>query len=171
MENTPKLRLIDLFSGAGGMTQGFVQSSPGSYQCVWANDNNEFAAETYCANFGDHLAPGGLAELLADKALQIPPADVVIGGPPCQGFSLLNKQRAGDDRRQLWRPFLEADRQSPEHDRTIPDSVRRGVLRREDYKRTSCRWRYEEWNPSDPRHLELHHVKPHVNRHSRYRGF
>ncbi len=112
MENTPKLRLIDLFCGAGGMTQGFVQSSPGSYQCVWANDNNEFAAETYCANFGDHLVPGGLAELLADKALQIPPADVVIGGPPCQGFSLLNKQRAGDDRRQLWRPFLEVVRRS-----------------------------------------------------------
>ncbi len=58
--------------------------------------------------------------------------------------------------------ILEADRQSPEHDRTVPDSVRREVLRRDNYTCTSCGWRHEEWNPSDPRHLELHHVEPHV---------
>ena len=37
---------------------------------------------------------------------RVPSADIVIGGPPCQGFSLLNKNRDGDERRQLWRPFL-----------------------------------------------------------------
>ncbi len=46
-------------------------------------------------------------DLLANKNIQIPQADVVIGGPPCQGFSLLNKQRSGDRRKQLWRPFLD----------------------------------------------------------------
>ena len=59
---------------------------------------------------------------------------------------------------------LQADRQSPEHDRKIPDDVRREVLRRDSYRCKNCGWSHEEWNPSDPRHLELHHIKPHVQK-------
>jgi hypothetical protein len=57
---------------------------------------------------------------------------------------------------------LQADRQSPEHDRTIPDDVRRAVMRRDNYKCTKCGWSHAEWNPSDPRHLEIHHVRHHA---------
>ena len=57
---------------------------------------------------------------------------------------------------------LQADRQSPEHDRHTPDDVRREVLRRDGYRCSDCHWSHDEWNPSDPRHLELHHVKHHV---------
>lgn len=58
--------------------------------------------------------------------------------------------------------LLEADRQSPEHDRHILDPVKREVLRRDNYKCTICEWSHEEWHRSDPRHLELHHKKHHA---------
>lgn len=57
---------------------------------------------------------------------------------------------------------LEEDRQSPEHDRKIPDAVRSAVLRRDDYHCRRCDWHHGLWNPSDPRHLELHHIQAHV---------
>ena len=57
---------------------------------------------------------------------------------------------------------LASDRQAPEHDRTIPDSVRSEVLLRDEYKCQSCGWHHEKWNPSDPRHLEAHHIEHHA---------
>ncbi len=57
---------------------------------------------------------------------------------------------------------LVSDRQSPEHERVIKDHVRREVLQRDDYKCRKCGWRHENWNPSDPRHLEAHHIKLHA---------
>jgi len=55
---------------------------------------------------------------------------------------------------------LEADRQTPEHDRHISNVIARSVLRRDGYACQNCGWSHEEWNRSDPRHLELHHIKP-----------
>jgi 5-methylcytosine-specific restriction endonuclease McrA len=57
--------------------------------------------------------------------------------------------------------LLESLRQSPEHDRQIPDPVRGAVLRRDKYKCIQCDWTHDNWNRSDPRHLELHHKKEH----------
>lgn len=104
---SPRYRLIDLFAGAGGMTLGFTESFGHHFNPVWANDFNEQAADTYNRNFGRHCTHGDIVGLLESSTTSIPQADVVIGGPPCQGFSLLNKERDGDPRRQLWRPFLE----------------------------------------------------------------
>ena len=100
-------RLIDLFSGAGGLTLGFSRQFGRGFVPVWANDADPDAAASYNLNFGDHCVVGGIDELLQDSGIQIPKADIVIGGPPCQGFSLLNKKRRNDPRKQLWRPFLD----------------------------------------------------------------
>ena len=96
-------RVIDLFCGAGGMTLGFTRSG---FQIVWAIDNDRAAIQTYKANFGDHADCADIERWLAEKR-PIPQADVVIGGPPCQGFSLLNKRREGDARRTLWQPYMD----------------------------------------------------------------
>jgi DNA (cytosine-5)-methyltransferase 1 len=100
-------KLIDLFSGAGGLTLGFTQAFGHNFVPVWANDNNKDAVATYNTNFGNHCICDDIAILLNDEQIEIPQADVVIGGPPCQGFSLLNKNKQNDPRKQLWRPFLD----------------------------------------------------------------
>jgi DNA (cytosine-5)-methyltransferase 1 len=107
-----RFRLIDLFAGAGGMTLGFTKAFGHAFQPVWANDFSRDACRTYAANFGGHCHEGNIVDLLEDPEVTIPRADVVIGGPPCQGFSLLNKNREGDSRKELWRPYLEVVRRS-----------------------------------------------------------
>ncbi len=57
---------------------------------------------------------------------------------------------------------LEMDRQSPLADRRIPDPIRRQVLMRDKYTCQKCGWNHDLWNPSDPRFLEIHHIKPHA---------
>lgn len=57
--------------------------------------------------------------------------------------------------------LLESNRQSPAHDRVIPDAVRSEVLRRDRYTCRRCGWNHDEANRSDPRHLELHHIVAH----------
>ncbi|MBO9695908.1 MAG: DNA cytosine methyltransferase [Sphingopyxis sp.] len=99
-------KLIDLFCGAGGMSLGFADPRfCGGFETVLAVDNDAAALKTHKANFGGEAVCGNIETWLADA--QVPAADVVIGGPPCQGFSLLNKKRDGDARRALWEPFLD----------------------------------------------------------------
>lgn len=89
------------------MTLGFSKMLGHAFDSVWANDFNADCVRTYRENFGAHCIAGDIIDILNDPATEIPPADVVIGGPPCQSFSLLNKNREGDPRKQLWRPYLE----------------------------------------------------------------
>lgn len=99
-------RLIDLFCGAGGMSLGFADPRfCGGFRNVLAVDNDAAAIATHEHNFGGTSVCGNI-ETWLEKA-EVPHADVVIGGPPCQGFSLLNKKRDGDARRALWEPYLD----------------------------------------------------------------
>ena len=111
-----KYKLIDLFCGCGGMTRGFMDT--GRFQIVYANDNNKLALESYRANFdknGLHSDSRSIIDLVENAPMDIPRADIVIGGPPCQGFSLLNKNRAGDARREMWQYYMEVVRLSHAH--------------------------------------------------------
>lgn len=93
--------VIDLFAGCGGMTQGFVQEG---FRPIRAVEHDLHAAATYAANFGeDHMYWGDIADF-GDE--DIPTADVVIGGPPCQGFSNLGTKDVNDPRNQLWKQYL-----------------------------------------------------------------
>jgi DNA (cytosine-5)-methyltransferase 1 len=107
-----KYKIIDLFCGAGGMTLGFVDPRfCGGFESVLAVDNEPSAIATHGANFGGGQVYGNIEDWL-DQSPRIPQADAVIGGPPCQGFSLLNKKRQGDYRRALWEPYLEVVKRS-----------------------------------------------------------
>ncbi len=93
--------LIDLFSGCGGMTVGFADQG---FQPVLAVEWERAAAATYAANFGEHHTIAGDIALVKRNA--IPRADVIIGGPPCQGFSNLGLKSLNDPRNQLWREYM-----------------------------------------------------------------
>ena len=100
-------KIIDLFCGAGGMTLGFVEPRfCGGFRCVLAVDSDRSSIATHHSNFGGRVVCRSIEEWLEEDPW-IPKADVVIGGPPCQGFSLLNKKRLGDHRRALWEPYLD----------------------------------------------------------------
>lgn len=111
-----RLKIIDLFAGAGGFTLGFTRYRDAFgnavFHPVWANDINKDAVATYNANFGDHCLHGDIVNMLNNPCTVIPQADTVIGGPPCQGFSLLNKNREFDPRKALWLPFMEVVKRS-----------------------------------------------------------
>lgn len=79
-----------------------------------------------------------------------------------QGWPIVTKSTGRPDL-PVGSYVLLADRQSPEHDRHISDNMRRGILRRDGYRCQECGWSHDEWNPSDPRHLELHHIRHHAD--------
>jgi DNA (cytosine-5)-methyltransferase 1 len=101
MSSRRRYRLIDLFAGCGGMTRGFIDTR--RFQPIFAVESDPDAAETYRLNFGNHVA-----EVPIQDVAVFPSADVVIGGPPCQGFSPLNRDAVGFERRGLWREYVRA---------------------------------------------------------------
>ena len=104
-----KVRVLDLFAGAGGLSEGFCRAS-GRFKAVKAVEFDIQAAASYAANHGDIVYAGPIERWLA--ADKVPKVDVILGGPPCQGFSTLGKQHAEDVRNQLWRHYAETIRRS-----------------------------------------------------------
>ena len=89
------INVVSLFSGGGGLDLGFIAEG---YNIIWAIDNNKNATETYKANIGNHIMCADINQIDISK---IPHADVVIGGPPCQSFSLAGNRNVEDERGQL----------------------------------------------------------------------
>lgn len=98
------IRVLDLFAGAGGLTAGFHKASA-RFVSVAAVEKDLAAAASYEATFGDGVVfAGGIDEWL-DTATMPEDIDVVVGGPPCQGFSTLGKRQEEDHRNELWRSY------------------------------------------------------------------
>lgn len=93
------MRVCSLFSGAGGLDLGLIQSG---HTVVWANDFDADCVSTYRHNIGDHIVLGSIEDI---SSSEIPDVDVVVGGFPCQGFSQANMLRFEDDERN--RLYLE----------------------------------------------------------------
>ena len=94
--------VIDLFAGAGGMTEGFRRAG---FTPIFAVEIDAEAAATYRANLGDHVIDEPIECVLSDR---FPKADVIIGGPPCQGFSPLGRMSGNGKNGRLnglWREF------------------------------------------------------------------
>ena len=85
--------VVDLFCGAGGLSLGLSRAG---FRPICAIDHLAAAVQTYGDNLGDHVRVEEITE-----TTQIPMADVIAGGPPCQGFSSAGLRRAGDARNSL----------------------------------------------------------------------
>lgn len=86
------LETVSLFSGAGGLDLGFLNAG---FNIVWSNDFDKYAVQSYRANIGEHIVEGDITEIWD----QIPQHEVLIGGFPCQPFSMMGHQRGFDDER------------------------------------------------------------------------
>ena len=102
MMKNKKLKVVSLFSGCGGLDLGFINAG---YEVIWANDFFPDAVETYRKNIGDHIVLGDITKISSNK---IPDDfDILLGGFPCQGFSVANKKRSmNDDRNFLYKEML-----------------------------------------------------------------
>ncbi|MDR3450371.1 MAG: DNA cytosine methyltransferase [Alphaproteobacteria bacterium] len=95
------MKIVSLFSGAGGLDLGLQWAG---HDIVWANDIFDAAIDTYKANIGDHINNQDICKV---KLSSIPDCDAVVGGFPCQGFSMANMGRTlGDPRNQLYRQMV-----------------------------------------------------------------
>lgn len=104
------INFIDLFCGCGGFTQGFVQAG---YNPVLGVDMWSDATTTYKHNFpnseilNEDITSVSTSELLAAAKVSIDNVDGIIGGPPCQGFSVSGKRLIDDPRNVLYKSFVE----------------------------------------------------------------
>jgi DNA (cytosine-5)-methyltransferase 1 len=95
------MRIVSLFSGAGGLDLGLKQAG---HRIIWANDIFEDAVATYRVNIGPHINNRDITKV---RSSEIPSCDVVVGGFPCQGFSVANWTRhEADPRNQLYKQML-----------------------------------------------------------------
>lgn len=98
------LTVLDLFAGAGGLSAGLREV--GGFRTEAAVEMDVAAAATYAQNHpGTDVFVGSIEDWLARA--DVPSVDVIVGGPPCQGFSTLGKQDIEDARNMLWREYAQ----------------------------------------------------------------
>ena len=100
------LRVIDLFAGAGGMSCGFAQAG---FEVPFAVEHDLWASETFAQNHPrTKLVTNNICEMKDSEFIPYRGADVVMGGPPCQGFSISasSRRRPDDPRNLLYLEFI-----------------------------------------------------------------
>ena len=97
------LTFVDLFAGCGGLALGFKHEG---FEPAAAVEIDREAAHTYASNIDPQIYVEDIASVNDRRAW--PKVDVVIGGPPCQGFSQLGTRDPDDPRNRLWREYLRA---------------------------------------------------------------
>ncbi|MDR1390233.1 MAG: DNA cytosine methyltransferase [Treponema sp.] len=98
-----KPTVIDLFCGAGGLSCGFRQAG---FAILAGLDNWEDALVTYRRNFPDTKTINANIENVTPREIAVDNIDVIIGGPPCQGFSVSGKRLMNDPRNKLYKAFV-----------------------------------------------------------------
>jgi len=94
-------QVVSLFAGAGGIDLGLIRAG---HSIIWANDFDKDSCETYEFNLGDHIHCADIKNVSSDV---IPDSDLIVGGFPCQGFSVANKFRSVEDKRnELYEEML-----------------------------------------------------------------
>lgn len=110
-QNNNKPTIVDFFAGAGGLSCGFVQAG---FKVCFANDFEDVCVRTYRFNHpelpSEKVVKGDIRHIVDNINDYInQDVDVVIGGPPCQGFSSANQQRIIDDpRNELYKYYIKA---------------------------------------------------------------
>lgn len=100
-----KPSIVSIFSGCGGLDLGFHLEG---YDTLWANDFSEWAVQSYKEYFGDVIRLGDITKINPYTDSSIPKCDLVLGGFPCQDFSVIWKQPGLNGKRGgLYRHFLE----------------------------------------------------------------
>lgn len=97
-------RFVSLYSGAGGLDLGFIDAG---FDPLWANDFDPDAADTYRENIGEHIKCGDVSEVIDLDYLSGLAPEVVVGGPPCQGFSVAGHMRPDDPRSEHVLRFID----------------------------------------------------------------
>jgi DNA (cytosine-5)-methyltransferase 1 len=101
------LKVLDLFAGCGGLAFGF--DSTRLFSTVLGVEMDADAAATFGLNIRCAIEARPIEEVRSFGGQEI---DVVVGGPPCQPFSLLNRHGAGSERRLLWKEYVRVLRQT-----------------------------------------------------------
>lgn len=105
ISNNNKPKVISLFSGCGGLDLGFHLEG---YETVWANDFSEWACQSFANYFGNVIVHGDITQINPYQDKDIPECDLVLGGFPCQDFSIIWKQPGLNGKRGgLFRHFAE----------------------------------------------------------------
>lgn len=105
IQEANSVNTVSLFSGAGGLDLGAIMAGA---KIIWANDKMKDACESYSRNIGPHIVHGDVNDCFDTLGRLRGAAELLIGGPPCQGFSVAGKMDETDERSKLVWSFAKA---------------------------------------------------------------